>query len=74
MRKRHLSKMLRALVGEHVTLQRETSGDLPPICADPGMMEQILVNLSVNARGADSMSGRYLKSPGIPFFFKMESI
>ena len=39
----NLSKMLRALIGEHIPLKRHTSDDLPPICGDPGMMEQILV-------------------------------
>jgi CheY-like chemotaxis protein len=53
----NLSKMLRALIGEHVVLKRSTMDDLPPVYADPGMMEQILVNLSVNARDAMSRGG-----------------
>jgi len=40
----NLSKMLRALIGEQVILKRHTSDDLPPVCGDPGMMEQILAD------------------------------
>ena len=52
-----LSKILSASVGEQVELKRHTSDDLPPIHADSGMMEQILVNLSVNARDAMPRGG-----------------
>jgi PAS domain S-box-containing protein len=53
----NVSKMLRALVGEPVTLRRTTSGDLPAIHADAGMLEQVLVNLAVNARDAMANGG-----------------
>ena len=52
-----LSKILRASVGEQVELRRKTEDELPPLYADPGMMEQILVNLSVNARDAMPRGG-----------------
>ncbi len=52
-----LAKILRASVGEQVELKRHTSDDLPPIHADSGMMEQILVNLAVNARDAMPRGG-----------------
>ncbi len=53
----NLTKMLRALVGAHVKLLRETMDDLPAINADAGMIEQVLVNLAVNSRDAMPRGG-----------------
>src|SRR5204863_5537689 len=53
----NFGKMLRALVGDQVQIKRHLQDDLPPINADPGMMEQILVNLAVNARDAMPRGG-----------------
>ena len=44
--------MLRRLVGEHITIRTDFQAGLPAIHADPGMMEQILMNLVVNSRDA----------------------
>jgi PAS domain S-box-containing protein len=46
--------LLRSL-GEHVTLETSLEDDLWPVLADPGKIEQVLVNLAVNAR--DAMPG-----------------
>ncbi len=48
----NFTKMLKRVIGEHITLQCLYARDLPPIDADVGMIEQILINLIVNARDA----------------------
>jgi PAS domain S-box-containing protein len=51
-------KMLGRLIGEHVSLRFDRFEPLPPVEADPGMLEQVLMNLAVNARDAMPKGGR----------------
>jgi PAS domain S-box-containing protein len=55
---RNLDDMLGRLIGEHIALRCEFSDDLPAIHADQGNLEQIVVNLVVNARDAMPHGGR----------------
>jgi len=48
----NLLKMLRRLLGEHIDLRFHGKIGLPRIDADPGMIEQVVVNLAVNGRDA----------------------
>ncbi len=50
-----VEQLLRRTLGEHVELMTVLASDLWPVLADPGQIEQVLVNLAVNAR--DAMSG-----------------
>jgi len=53
----NLSNMLGRMLGEDIHLQSEWDPSLPPIEADAGMIEQIVMNLAVNARDAMTDNG-----------------
>ena len=53
-----MSEMIGRLLGEDVALQINFSGDPAVVEADPGMIEQILLNLSVNSRDAMPNGGQ----------------
>jgi PAS domain S-box-containing protein len=48
-----MEKMLRRLIGENIDLRAALAPDIGSVKADPGQIEQIILNLAVNAR--DSM-------------------
>jgi PAS domain S-box-containing protein len=53
-----LSVMLRQLVGEHIAIETDCAPNLPLVFADRGMIEQVIVNLTINARDAISKEGQ----------------
>jgi signal transduction histidine kinase/ActR/RegA family two-component response regulator len=53
----NVEEMLRRLIGEDIQLNRVSSPDLGHVMADPGRIEQVIVNLAVNARDAMPRGG-----------------
>jgi len=51
-------KLLKRLIGEDIQLTTVLAPDLGVVKADPGQMEQIIINLAVNARDAMPTGGR----------------
>jgi len=46
------SELLKRLIGEKIVLEVQHDRNLGPVRADPGQLEQVIVNLAVNARDA----------------------
>ena len=56
----NMTKMLQRILGEDIALRSDYSPTLPVVFADTGMIEQILLNLAVNARDAMPAGGRLM--------------
>ena len=52
--------LLRSLIGEHVKIAASLTPDLPPVWADASQIEQVIMNLCLNARDAIPEGGRLL--------------
>jgi CheY-like chemotaxis protein len=55
---RDLTKMLKRVIPENISLECHSADQLPFVQADPGMVEQVVLNLVVNARDAMPQGGR----------------
>jgi len=57
---RETISLLRNVIGERIEIQLQLAEDLNVIWADPGQVEQVLMNLSLNARDAMPSGGRLI--------------
>lgn len=53
-----MDKMLKRLIGAHIEMLTKLDPKLGIVKADPGQVEQVLLNLAVNARDAMSVGGK----------------
>jgi PAS domain S-box-containing protein len=56
----NLEKLLKRLLGEDIALETHFAPDLGNVLADPGQIEQVIMNLCINARDAMPRGGRII--------------
>ena len=61
-------EMLRRIIGEDIAIVTEMGADLKPIYADPVNLDQVIMNLALNARDAMPCGGRLVLSSGLATF------
>src|SRR5206468_4147448 len=59
-----MQKMLRRLIGEDIDFSVQLDHNLEPILADPGQVEQVIMNLAANARDAMPRGGKLVIATG----------
>ena len=63
-----MEELIRRLIGENIAVETELDADTPAIWADPGQVEQVVLNLVVNARDAMPEGGRVVLEVGPAHF------
>lgn len=56
----NMEKMLRRMIGEDVEVVTVPSSNLKPVKADPGQIEQVIMNLALNSRDAMPHGGKLI--------------
>jgi two-component system cell cycle sensor histidine kinase/response regulator CckA len=55
-----VSRLLTRLIGERIELVLDLDPELSPVIADSGQLEQVIINMAVNARDAMPQGGRLI--------------
>ena len=67
-------KILRRLIRESIVLDLSLAPDSPLVCADPAQVEQVILNLVVNARDAMDRGGRLVLATGESSFTRPQTV